>query len=68
MGFVKIQTYILDTEPGTTLLAAGWKYDGLTSGGDWNHSKANVGTRRVDQPMCPKQRWVKDLNPIDIFS
>ncbi len=33
MGFDKIQTYILDTEPGTSLRAAGWSLAGVTAGG-----------------------------------
>lgn len=57
MGFAKIQTYILDTELGTSLKASGWLHEADTAGGDWNHSKANKGTRRTDQPMAPKQRW-----------
>lgn len=61
MGYKKIQTYILESEPGTSLLAAGWKQDGVTAGGDWNHSTLYNGKRRTDQPMCPKQRWVKFL-------
>ncbi len=61
MGFEKIQTYILESESGTSLKASGWRFDGMTSGGDWNHSKKYSGKRRVDQPQCPKQRWVKDL-------
>ena len=59
MGFKKIQTYILKEEPGTSLSAAGWTFVGITQGGDWNHSKANVGTRRTDQPQGQKQRWEK---------
>ena len=59
MGFDSIQTYILDTEPGTSLRAAGWSEDGVTTGGDWNHSTANAGTRRTDQPMTPKRRYRK---------
>lgn len=61
MGFRRIQTYILDSEPGTSLKAAGWRLDGVTAGGDWNHSAAYSGKRRTDQPQGPKQRWVKDL-------
>lgn len=61
MGFVYI--HILEEEPGTSLRAAGWSFDGFTSGGDWNHSKANTGTRRTDQPMGIKQRWKRELNP-----
>lgn len=61
MGFLKIQTYILDTESGITLRAAGWVHAADSTGGDWNQSKANAGTRRTDQPMQPKQRWEKVL-------
>ena len=57
MGYQKIQTYILDTEPGVSLKAAGWAYETTTSGGTWN---CNVRTgRREDQPLQPKQRWSK---------
>jgi hypothetical protein len=59
MGFKKIQTYILETEPGISLKAAGWKFETETSGGNWNHSWRKG--RRTDQPMCKKQRWAKDL-------
>ena len=59
MGFDRIQTYILEDEPGTSLKAAAWTLDGLTNGGNWNHSWRKG--RRVDQPMCRKQRWVKKL-------
>lgn len=63
MGFDRIQTYILDSEPGTSLKAAGWSFERATSGGDWNHSTAFAGKRRTDQPMTPKQRWGKDFRP-----
>lgn len=59
MGFDIIQTYVLEDEPGTSLRASGWSFDGMTSGGQWTHTS---GLRRTDQPTCPKQRWVKQLN------
>lgn len=59
MAFSKIQTYILDTETGTSLKAAGFVLEGHTGGGDWN--RPSRGGRRVDQPMQQKSRWVKDL-------
>lgn len=65
MGFDKIQTYILEEETGVTLRASGWKFEVMTDGGDWNHSKANNGTRRTDQPMGRKQRWSKILRKSD---
>jgi hypothetical protein len=62
MGFTRIQTYILDSEPGTSLKAAGWRFDGTTAGGDWASSERfRAQGRRQDQPQGPKQRWVKDL-------
>lgn len=60
MGFVRIQTFILDSEPGISLRAAGWEFDGFSDGGDWN-SATRTG-RRTDQPQGPKQRWKKELN------
>lgn len=36
LGYGKIGTYILDTEPGTTLRAAGWKLIGNAGGGSWS--------------------------------
>jgi len=60
LGYKTIQTYILDHEPGTSLLAAGWHKLGETAGGDWN-TPSRLG-RRTDQPMTKKQRWAKELN------
>lgn len=53
MGFIKIQTYILDTEPGTSLKASGWSYEYTTKGGSW----ADTRSRRTDQPECPKHLY-----------
>ena len=36
MGYLKLITYILDTEPGTSLRAAGWKEIGRAGGGSWS--------------------------------
>ena len=61
LGYQKIQTYILRSEPGTSLRASGWEYELDTVGGDWNHSWRKG--RRTDQPMTGKQRWCKILSP-----
>lgn len=65
LGFERIQTYILEDEPGTSLRAAGWSYEGPAGGGDWNGGPGSQrhGTRRTDQPMTLKGRWAKSLNP-----
>ena len=36
LGFRRIGTYILDTEPGASLRAAGWKLIGQRGGGSWS--------------------------------
>lgn len=58
MGFDSIQTYILATEKGKSVEAAGWKKDGIVRGRDWNNGPRK-GTRRSDQPMGDKVRYVK---------
>jgi hypothetical protein len=60
MGFKSIQTFILDSENGSSLKASGYVLHHHSPGGDWTStSKPN---RRQDQPMVPKQLWVKILN------
>jgi hypothetical protein len=45
MGYRRLGTYILDSEPGTSLDAAGWKLIGQAGGGSWSR-----GSRpRVDK-------------------
>lgn len=58
MGFHKIVTYILDTESGASLRAAGWRKEANTRGGSWNCSSR---PRENTSPICPKQRWARDL-------
>jgi hypothetical protein len=55
MGFRKIQTFILASEPGTSLRAVGWEIERRSEGGDWNTPAR--GGRRTDQPMEPKVRY-----------
>ena len=59
-GFERIQTLILEEEPGTSLRAAGWKFLYMSAGGDWN--RPSRGGRRMDQPQGPKQVWGLTLN------
>ena len=59
MGYKRIQTYILEEEPGTTLTAAGWTCEGEAGGGQWKHTDGKA--RRTDQPVGMKSRWAKDL-------
>lgn len=61
MGFERIQTFILDAEPGTSLRAAGWTDEGTTGGGDWFRASRN--SRSATNPTALKRRWAKHLNP-----
>lgn len=58
LGYARLITYILDTEPGTSLKAAGWRLIGKAGGGSWN-----VPSRpRVDKhPTQGKLRWEAPL-------
>ena len=59
MGYRRIQTYILDSETGASLVAAGWVYEGEAGGGQWKHTDGKP--RRTDQPTGMKGRWAKTL-------
>ncbi len=60
LGYQRIQTFILESEPGVSLRASGWIFDGESGGGDWTRS--SKPNRRQDQPQCPKHRYIKILN------
>jgi hypothetical protein len=54
LGWTRIITYILESEPGTSLKAAGWRYVGPAGGGSWNRRSR----RREDKaPTERKQLW-----------
>lgn len=54
MGYRKLITFTLQSEPGTSLVAAGWRLVGEAVGGSWS-----VPSRpRVDShPLEPKFKW-----------
>lgn len=58
MGYAKIITYILATEPGTSLIAAGWKEEAVTAGGSWTRPSR---PRNTTAPTIPKKRFSKIL-------
>ena len=58
LGYRKIITYTLDTEPGTSLRAAGWTCAGFAGGVRW------TGQRCPAADLCPPQmklRYEKQL-------
>ena len=61
MGWRKLITYILDTEPGTSLSAAGWKCVGKAGGGSWSGpSRPRVDTH----PLQGKLKYEKRLDEV----
>ena len=66
MGYRRIVTYTLESEPGTSLKASGWKCDGEAGGGSWNvPSRPREDTQITlfgeikKYPTEKKVRWVK---------
>lgn len=54
LGYKRLVTYTLDTEPGTSLRAAGWREIGAAGGGSWSRrSRPRVDTH----PTQGKIRW-----------
>ena len=54
LGYRRLITYILSSEPGTSLKASGWKEIGKCGGGSWSRSSR----LRVDKhPLQEKIRW-----------
>jgi hypothetical protein len=60
MGYLKIQSFILDSENGSSLKASGWLFESTSAGGQWKHTDGKP--RRTDQPTCPKHKYSKILN------
>ena len=54
LGYKRIITYILETEPGTSLVASGWKYVYTNRGGSWNVTSR---PRKVSAPTIPKKLY-----------
>jgi len=60
LGWKRIVTYILDTEPGTSLKASGWvKEKDVKSEATWSRPSRERGN--AGRPVCAKTRWGKKL-------
>ena len=53
LGYRKLVTYTLTTEPGTSLRAAGWRVVGEVKGRSWSCPSRP----RAPQPLLDKLRW-----------
>jgi hypothetical protein len=54
LGYQRLITYILASEPGTSLRAAGWKLTAESEGGSWSRPSR---PREDQHPIEPKLRW-----------
>jgi hypothetical protein len=54
LGYKRMITYTLSSEPGTSLRASGWKNMGTAGGGSWSRPSRK---RDDDHPLEPKVRW-----------
>ena len=53
LGYSRLITYILDTEPGVSLNAAGWKCIGQRGGGSWScPSRPRLDKHPVQKKLC----------------
>ncbi|MFT4190342.1 MAG: hypothetical protein QM617_02330 [Comamonas sp.] len=55
MGYVRFVTYTLPGEPGTSLRAAGFHFDGLTDGGEWSRPSRPRAAAVQSSQKC---RWI----------
>jgi hypothetical protein len=62
LGYARIQTFILRSETGVSLLAGGWKFDRLSHPVGWHHDGPNRKARVVENHLADrKQLWYKEL-------
>ncbi len=70
MGYRRIQTFLLASETGISLRAAGWHAEGPTPGKPWTRDEDDPTARQLllsgslrnnDHPIGPKVRWVRDF-------
>lgn len=54
LGYRRVITYILASEPGTSLRAAGWRLVGDAGGGSWSRPSR---PRKDKAPLEPKLLW-----------
>jgi hypothetical protein len=58
MGYRKVQTFVLDSEDGASLRAAGFEHSHDTPGGSWS---SEARPREDKAPTGPKSCWAKEL-------
>ena len=54
LGYRRLVTYTLASEPGTSLIASGWRMTARTGGGSWSRPSRS---RSDSHPLEEKLRW-----------
>lgn len=62
LGYKRIITYTLESEPGTSLRASNWTCDGSAGGKRWTGGRYEMFEQIEMQLGEMKVRWHKDLN------
>jgi len=60
LGYESIQTFILESESGVSLIASGWELEHTTNGGVWD----TPSRRRKTHHSCPKHKYVKRFKAV----
>lgn len=58
LGYQRLITYTLESEPGSSLKASGFSFVRTTRGGTWSTPSR---PRKDKAPLVPKKLWVKEL-------
>jgi hypothetical protein len=59
MGYTRVKTFLLESEPGTSVEAAGWKYEETIEAEQWD--RPSRGRKRKKIGTVRKKRYVKEL-------
>ena len=57
MGYKRLISYTLDSEPGSAWRASGFQQLGLTDGGAWSGTYGGGKERKNTHPLSAKKRW-----------
>jgi hypothetical protein len=60
MGYTRIKTFLLESEPGTSVEAAGWTYQETIEAQQWD--RPSRGRKRKAIGTVRKKRYVKELS------
>lgn len=62
LGFIRIQSYILEDELGSSLKASGWQFDRMSHPIGWHHDGKRKARIVSDALKGIKQLWFKELD------